>query len=141
MKVGKLFTEDKGNGVLLFALMLVILIATFFVIEIDYTKVLLTKVSLSMVADIAASEAAKELNMEQAILSGDTQLDSERAKLMAVHYIEQNNDLIPNGVDEFKIDIIGPRVEILISSKIPLSNYNQSAVVKARGSAWIHSLK
>ena len=135
-----LLKDERGNGVLMFMLMLVILMSTILIAEADYAKVLLTKVSLSMVADIAASEAAKEIDMNLATSSGITKLNKTRALNTAKKYINENRALLPIGLIKPQIDINGSQVEVLLTSPISLSNA-QTTEVKARGSAWVRNLK
>lgn len=136
-----LINDERGNGILLFALMLLIIISTVLIVEVDYAKVLITKVSMSMVADIAASEAAKELDMDLASNKGVTLLNNTRARKTAEKYINENSGFIPSGKINQQVSIKGEKVEVFISSTLPLSRYNRNVVVKARGLAHIRSLK
>lgn len=136
-----LIKDERGNGILLFALMLLIIMSIVLIVEADYAKVLITKVSMSMVADIAASEAAKELNMDLASNRGVTVLNKTRASETAEKYISENKGFIPCGhINRPQVSIKGEEVKVLISSTLPLSQYNRNVVVKAKGVARIRSL-
>lgn len=137
-----LFIKDqRGNGILLFALMLLIIISTVLIVEVDYAKVLITKVSMSMVADIAASEAAKELDMDRASNRGETVLDNIRARETAKNYIIENRTFVPGSLVFWHIEVKDKGVEVDLASNMRLSQYNRKVVVKARGYAQIRNLK
>lgn len=137
----KILLDRTGNGVILFALSLLLLMSTVLIVEADYAKVLLTKVSLSMIADVAASEAAKELNMNMATETGKTQIDSRRAIQTAITYIDKNVGFLPTAQIKRFVMFRGSRVEVLLTVILPLSNNKQKAVINARSSAYIRNFK
>ena len=131
--------DEKGNGILMFALSLVIFLSSVLLIETDYAKVLLSKASLSMVADIAASEAARELNMDLAANNGRTQLDYSRAGKTVADFIDKNKAFIPGSNCKTSLVIDGSGVGVTISTSLPLSG-QKNAVITARATARVRSL-
>lgn len=137
----KSLRDEDGSSMLLMTVALATILLLIFALHLDLDKVLLTKVTLASISDMAAREASNMINTENSQTTGVSNLDPVRVKARVDEVFDRHKSLLPGPVKDIQVTITNnTEIMVIASINIQLSNYIGNVVIRGRGKAKIQGL-
>lgn len=131
----KIKKDVRGTSILLFSLSVAMFTLFVFALEFDLQKVVLTKITLSSISDIAAREATKAFDTEYYQSTGIKKIDPIKAKDKVSEVFFRHEGLLAEKIKNIDIKINQLEVEVVPTIDIKLSNFLGMTTIKSRGKA------
>lgn len=140
-KLLTILRDEKGSSMLLMTVALSTLMLIIFALHLDIDQVLLTKVTISSISDMAAREASNMINTEVSQTTGASNLDPARVRARVDEVFDRHKGLLSKPIKDIQVIITNnTEITVLAAIDIPLSNYIGTVTIRGRGKAKIQGL-